>query len=166
MIPPQEERGERPDKQNMVIVALQLVSFIKNLKVLPGKFTLKYWIYLLMQSKIDLRKRITNAISYQKICYEKMLKTKVLRMSLKPFLTISQNSSKNNFRNNLNNFLLYVCRQVKDQGYPSLLDVVKQMNTYERAHISKSYTVIQVNISLTGKKCFKSKKDLLVYCDL
>ena len=31
-----------------VIVALQLVSFMKNFRIFPGKFTLKYWIYLLM----------------------------------------------------------------------------------------------------------------------
>ena len=29
------------------------------------------------------------------------------------------------------------CRQVKDKDFPSLLDVVKQMNTYEKAHISQ-----------------------------
>ena len=43
-----------------------------------------------------------------------MLKTKVKRMSLKPFPTITQNSL-----------------------IPSLLDVVKQMNTYEKVHMSQ-----------------------------
>ena len=46
-----------------VIVALQLVSFIKNSRIFPGKFTLKYWIYLLMQSKIGSYKGIRNATS-------------------------------------------------------------------------------------------------------
>ena len=27
------------------------------------------------------------------------------------------------------------CRQVKDKDFPSLFDVVKQMNTYEKTHI-------------------------------
>ena len=31
----------------MIIVALQSVSFMKISKILPDKFTLKYWIYLL-----------------------------------------------------------------------------------------------------------------------
>ena len=76
-----------------VIVALQLVSFIKNSRIFPGKFTLKYWIYLLMQSKIDSYKGIRNARSYKKIYYENVLKTKVMRMSLKPFSATFQNSS-------------------------------------------------------------------------
>ena len=29
------------------------------------------------------------------------------------------------------------CRQVEEKDFPSLLDVVKQMNTYEKAHISQ-----------------------------
>ena len=72
-----------------VIVALQLVSFMKNLRIFPGKFTLKYWIYLLMGSY----KGIRNATSYKKIYYENVLKTKVTRMSLKPFSATFQNSS-------------------------------------------------------------------------
>ena len=46
------------------IVALQSVSFMKNWKILPSKFYLMDWIYLLMQSKTGLSERITSAKSY------------------------------------------------------------------------------------------------------
>ena len=58
-------------------------------------------------------------------------------MCMKPFSKITQNPSGNNFLNKLNNFSLQVGRQVKDKDFLSLLDVVKRMNTNEKAHISQ-----------------------------
>ena len=58
-------------------------------------------------------------------------------MCMKSFSKITQNPSGNNFLNKLNNFSLQVGRQVKDKDFLSLLDVVKRMNTNEKAHISQ-----------------------------
>ena len=41
----------------------------------------------------------------------------------------------------LNNFPLHVGRQVKDKDFPSVLDVVKQMNTNEKAHLSSNRVI-------------------------
>ena len=40
------------------------------------------------------------------------------------------------------------CRQVKDKDFPSLLDVVRQMNTYEKAHISQVIKVFKLILVL------------------
>ena len=62
-------------------------------------------------------------------------------MNMKPSSKITQNYSENNFRNKLNNFPLHVGRQVKDKDFPSVLDVVKQMNTNEKAHLSSNRVI-------------------------
>ena len=46
---------------------------------------------------------------------------------------------------------LFAACQVKDKDFSSLLDVVKQMNTYEKERIPQAI----VNISITCIKCFK-----------
>ena len=46
---------------------------------------------------------------------------------------------------------LFTACQVKDKDFSSLLDVVKQMNTYEKEHIPQAI----VNISITCIKCFR-----------
>ena len=81
--------------------------------------------YLLMQSKVGSSKRITNTTSYLKVNYWSVLKTKVTRVSLKPFSTITQNSRESNFRKNLNSFPLHVAKSTKVKDFPSLLGVVR-----------------------------------------
>ena len=98
-------KTKAPQQYKIVIAALRSVSFMKNSKVLLSKFTSMYWVYLLMQSKIGLSKRITNA--EPKFCGWAW-----------------------------NRFSI-TCRQVKDNDFPSLLDVVKQMKRYEKAHVSQ-----------------------------
>ena len=107
-------KTKAPQQYKIVIVALQSVSFMKNSKVLLSKFTSMYWIYLLMQSKIGLSKRITNA--GPKFCGWAW-----------------------------NRFSI-ASRQVKDNGFPFLLDVVKQMNRYEKAHISQVIDLFKLTL--------------------
>ena len=56
------------------------------------------------------------------------------------------------------------CRQFKDKDFPSLLDVVKQMNTYEKARISQVVELFKLILVLPAANA--SSEDLLVYCDL
>ena len=42
----------------------------------------------------------------------------------------------------------FACRQVKDRDFPSLVDIVKQMNTYEKAHISQAIELFKLILVL------------------
>ena len=56
-------------------------------------------------------------------------------MSLKPFQQLLRISATTAFATTWT--ISTACRQVKDQDFPLLLDVVKEVNTYEKAHISQ-----------------------------
>ena len=92
-----------------------------------------------MQSKIGLSNRITNTI---------ILENLLLKCAKNESLPDELETNFNNYLEFQRKQLLHQleqlstpCRQVKDNDFPSLFDVVKQMNTYEKTHLSSNRVV-------------------------
>ena len=50
-----------------------------------------------------------------------------------------------------------VCRQVEENDFPSLLDVVKQMNTYGKAHIFQKIELFKLILVLPARNASRER---------
>ena len=71
--------------------------------------------------------------------------------------SVSRNCYYSEFQRELNSATHFeqfsaACRQVKDKDFRSLLDVVKQMNTYEKTHISQVIDLFKLILMLPATK--------------
>ena len=142
----------------MIIVTLQSVSFMKNSKILPAN--LLEVLDLLINA---IKNRFEQEDYKRYIILENLLLKCAKNESYADELeTVFNNYSefqREQLPQQLEQFSTACC-QVKDKDFPSLLDVVKQMNTYEKAHISQVIELFKLILVLPATNA--SSERLLV----